>query len=301
MAEKSKSEVRTFWSSLYESAYADLDAGLDSATLLQLLGQTEAMFRYRGHLATTEIPLADLQGKRILEVGCGAGSHSALFAYHGANMTSLDLSYERAYSTQKKFALLGDAAADCTALQGDGESLPFADDTFDIVYSNGVLHHSPDTDAAIAELLRVLKPGGLAIVMLYCKSSINYWVTLWFGYGVLRGGLLRGKDRLGSHTEWAGTKKLVHQNPITRSYTRSAILKMFIKFSDVRVRKSEFAIVHLPKVGRWWQRRLRRLGMMHPGGLLPYGSEWPMSTNFEKWLGRYVGWAWNIVAVKPKN
>lgn len=296
-----KTDVRAFWSALYDSAYADLDAGLDKGALVDLLRETEAMFRMRDHLATTEMPIASLAGKRVLEIGCGAGSHSALFASHGACMTALDLSFERASAARRKFALLGADAHGSDALEGDGERLPFADNTFDIVYSNGVLHHSPDTEAAIAEVHRVLKPGGSAIIMLYCKSSINYWVTLWLGYGILRGGLLRGRDSLGGKTEWAGSADQQLENPITRCYTRGQIRDMFSAFADVRERKSEFAISHLPKVGRWWMRRLRRTGRMHPGGYLPYGAPWPIATPFEAWVGRYLGWAWNIAAIKPRT
>lgn len=287
---------------MYGSAYADLDAKLDREGLVRLLHETESMFRFREHLAVTEMPIANLSGKRVLEIGCGAGSHSALFASHGAQVVALDLSFERAKATGEKFRLLGKDAHGSTSLEGDAERLPFDDNCFDIVYSNGVLHHSPDTESAIVELHRVLKPDGLAVVMLYCKTSINYWLTLWFGYGIVRGGLWKsGVDRLGARTEWAGAKDQDIENPITRCYNRAGIKRLFARFDDVRIRKSEFSISHLPKVGKWWHRRLDRVGRMHPGGLLPYGAPWPISTRFESWLGRYLGWAWNIVAVKPRQ
>jgi SAM-dependent methyltransferase len=293
-----KRQSQEYWTALYRSAYADLDAGLDRESLLVLLDETEAMFRYRDHLAVVEMPLNDLAGKCVLEVGCGAGSHAALFARHGARMAALDLSQDRAAATQRKFDLLRQEDGGSAALQGDGERLPFADNSFDIVYSNGVLHHSPDTQAGVAELLRVLKPGGSAVVMLYCKHSINWWVTLWFGYGVLRGGLRRGVDRLGSATEWAGTDALTVKNPVTRAYTASELRSMFSGFCDLTLRKSDFNIVHLPKLGKLYHRLLTRRGREHPGGLLPYGAPWPIASKAELWIGRRLGWAWNIRAVK---
>jgi ubiquinone/menaquinone biosynthesis C-methylase UbiE len=67
----------------------------------------------------------------------------------------------------------------------DGERLPFRTESFDVVYSNGVLHHTPDTAGAIREVHRVLRPGGTAKVMLYHRNSLNYWIEI-----VLRRGLL---------------------------------------------------------------------------------------------------------------
>lgn len=291
--------MRDFWSALYRSAYSEVDSSLDQESLVELLDQLEDMFRYRSHLAVTEMPIDDLDGRRVLEIGSGSGAHSTLFARHGARVTAVDLSGERAGATRKKLALLGTAAEDCIALQGDGERLPFADATFDIVYSNGVLHHSPNTEAAIAELCRVLKPGGRAVVMLYCRSSLNYWLTLWLGYGILRGGLWRGRDRLGAKTEWIGDHAQDVENPITRCYSAAQLRRMFAMFEDLQLRKSEFAITHLPKIGKVYRRWQERRYGQHPGGLLVYGQPWPIASPFELWAGRFIGWAWNITAVKP--
>ena len=71
----------------------------------------------------------------------------------------------------------------------DAETLPFDDDTFDLVYSNGVLHHTPNTAQAVAEMLRVLKPGGRAIVMVYAENSLQYWRNLVWHYGMKSGDL----------------------------------------------------------------------------------------------------------------
>lgn len=295
-----KSDIRAFWGAMYRSAYSGIDDELDGETLLRLLDETRSMFRYRRHIAATEMPLESLAGKKVLEVGSGGGSHSALFANHGATVTAIDLTMDRARATAGKFELLADRAAGCHALQGDAENLPFSDSTFDIVYSNGVLHHSPDTEMAISEVFRVLRPGGRAIVMLYCKSSINFWLTFWLGYGIFRGGLWRhGVDRLGAQTEWAGSDEQTLENPITRCYTRRQIADMFNSFGDVTLRKSDFSIVHLPKIGKYYRRWLERRQRVHSGGLLPYGAPWPIASVFELWVGQFLGWAWNIAATKP--
>jgi len=294
-----KQDVQKFWGGVYDVAYSDMDADLSVETLLELLAELEDMFRLREQLPVVEISLNELAGKRVLEIGPGAGSHSALFATYGAVMTSLDISAERARSTQAKFDLLG--ARDCRALQGDAENLPFDDDMFDIVYSNGVLHHSPDTDRAIAEAYRVLKPGGQAAIMLYCKSSWDYWFNLFFCVGILKAKIFTSPHWLGHATEWIGHSKQTVTNPVTRCYTGRALKKMFSSFDRLTLRKTEFYFYLIPFFGRYYRRfQIKRYGV-HRGGILAYGEPWPRRSVLEDRLGRIMGWAWNINAYKPKR
>ena len=123
-------------------------------------------------------------GARLLEVGCGMGTDLLQFARGGAICTGIDLTPRSIEITRHRFALYGERGY---FLIGDGERLPFADATLDVVYSNGVLHHTPDTAGAIIELHRVLKPGGIAKVMVYHKNSINYWGEMMLHRGLLRG------------------------------------------------------------------------------------------------------------------
>jgi len=299
MQETSKQDVQKFWGALYDSLYEDVDKDLTREQLFKGLDDLEEMFRLREHMAVADMPLGDLVGKRVLEIGAGAGGHSALFAKHGAIMASGDITFDRARATQAKFDLMGDAASGCQAVQSDGESLPFADDTFDIVYSNGVLHHTPDTQKAIDEVKRVLKPGGRAVIMLYCKSSWHYWINMVLAVGILQGKLFSGRNWLGRATEWGGKKKQTVENPITRCYTASGIHHLFKNFHDVGLRKREFYFYLIPKLGRIYRRwQIKRYGV-HPGGILVYGEPWPMQSPLEIWLGHYVGWAWFITATKP--
>ena len=293
-----KADIQNFWGTVYRTAYGESDATLNREILLCRLAELEDMFRLREHLAVVEMPVDALKGLRVLEVGPGAGGHSALFASRGAQMTSIDVTWDRAAATEQKFKLLNGDAGTGAAGQGDAEALPFADDTFDIVYSNGVLHHTHDTHRAINEVYRVLRPGGRAVIMLYSKGSLNYWFTMWFCVGVLKGGLFRSPNWLGHASEWIGTARQTATNPITRCYTARELRRMFRKFNSVSLRKSEFTVGDLPKIGRIWRRwRLKRYGA-HPGGVLVYGEPWEITTPCERWLGKRIGWAWNIQATK---
>jgi len=294
-----KQDVQAFWGSLYDSLYDDVDTDLTRERLLQGLDDLEDMFRFRDFLAVHEMPLADLEGRRVLEIGPGAGGHSALFAKYGAIMASADLTFSRARATQAKFDLMSDMATGCQALQSDAENLPFADNSFDIVYSNGVLHHTPDTEGAIDEVFRVLKPGGRAVIMLYCKSSWHYWFNLMFCVGLLKGQIFSGEHWVGRATEWGGKNAQTVQNPITRCYTAGGIKRLFARFRGLTLRKGDFFFYLIPKLGRFYRRYQVRHYGTHPGGVLVYGEPWPIQSPLELKLGRIMGFSWWISARKP--
>jgi ubiquinone/menaquinone biosynthesis C-methylase UbiE len=102
--------------------------------------------------------------KRVLEIGCGLGTDGAQFAKAGADYTGIDLTDAAVELARKRFELFGLPGKFWVS---DAENLDFPSDTFDLVYSHGVLHHTPDTVRAVEEVRRVLKPGGQAVVMLY--------------------------------------------------------------------------------------------------------------------------------------
>ncbi|HTQ36123.1 MAG TPA: class I SAM-dependent methyltransferase [Steroidobacteraceae bacterium] len=114
-------------------------------------------------------------GRQVLEIGCGNGVDGVMFARHGARYTGVDLTAEAVAATRRHFAVEGLPGQ---FRQENCLQLSFADNTFDTVYSFGVLHHTPDPARAIREVHRVLKPGGVARVMLYNRHSFNYYVRI---------------------------------------------------------------------------------------------------------------------------
>jgi ubiquinone/menaquinone biosynthesis C-methylase UbiE len=150
---------------------------------------------YRNFRYTKEHHLNDLidwkssNGKQILEVGLGLGADCCRWASHAKEYTGIDLTDEAVMATQRHLEILGLTG---TIIQGNAEDLPFDDASFDIVYSHGVLHHTPNIDRAISEIYRVVKPTGEFIVMLYAKESLNYWLRiqglfrLLFAYNLVR-------------------------------------------------------------------------------------------------------------------
>src|SRR5688572_21519530 len=130
-------------------------------------------------------------GKRLLEIGCGMGTDLLQFARGGANCTGIDLTPRSVEITRHRFNLY---STNGTFMISDGERLPFRSESFDVIYSNGVLHHTPDTAGAIREVHRVLRPGGIAKVMLYHRNSLNYWIEIILRAGSLGGDFLRGRS-----------------------------------------------------------------------------------------------------------
>jgi SAM-dependent methyltransferase len=115
------------------------------------------------------------RGCAVLEAGCGIGTDGARFAAAGADYTGLDFSPSAFALAQRRFEL---ERLPGRFVAGSVTALPFEDDTFDLVFSHGVIHHLPDTEAAVQEFHRVVKPGGTVVVMLYHRHSLNYHVTI---------------------------------------------------------------------------------------------------------------------------
>ncbi|MEE2691462.1 MAG: class I SAM-dependent methyltransferase [Pseudomonadota bacterium] len=211
------------------------------------------------------------RGEKVLEVGAGMGTDLAQFAKNGAVVTDLDLSAGHLEHAQRNFRLRGLAGE---FRHGDGENLPFDADTFDVVYSNGVIHHTPDTIGVVRDMLRVLKPGGKAIIMVYAENSWHY-----FREQVLRIGVEKGElDRHSMGWIMSGSveKSTKGQRPLVKVYTRRRLRTMFetAGFERISICQRQMVKGELPKLLSWI----------------------PVSL-----AGRFVGWNLILKAYKPRS
>lgn len=115
-------------------------------------------------------PEAEVRGKRVLEIGLGYGTIGQLLIDRGARYSGVDISPGPVDMMQFRIASVGRADT-CNARVASALALPFEDETFDVVVSIGCLHHTGDLPGAISEARRVLRPGGVAIVMIYNARS----------------------------------------------------------------------------------------------------------------------------------
>ncbi len=191
-------------------------------------------------------------GRDVLEIGGGMGTDLAQFAANGARVTDLDLSSGHLTLAKENFAVRELAGR---FIQRDAESLPFEDQTFDLVYSNGVLHHTPNTQAAIKEIFRVLRPGGRVIVMMYAENSLHYWRTIFWTMGLREGQLRRySMGELMSRSVERSENASAH--PLVKAYTRPRLKALFKRFTDIEIVQQQIERTAMPKRMRWMSRPL---------------------------------------------
>jgi len=242
----------------------------------------EYRYRTEWHIPLL-VPFAESRGKRVLEIGTGNGVEGVMFALNGADYTGVDLTEAALEATRKHFEVMG--------LRGmfhkeNAEHLSFPDESFDWVFSHGVLHHTPNPQVALNEVYRVLKPGGRAIIMLYHKHSFNYFLRImtymrsrvllkilsrlgrWnsdrqnASTGVLRG--LRGnQDRqiwqihyqnfLEQGWSYLRARNFIHhctdgpECPVAYAFTKAQSRKLFSRFRDVQMTVAHFPLTKYSK------------------------------------------------------
>jgi len=143
---------------------------------LRWFNRADASFIHGARLFATDkipfdriIPYPSLQGKRVLEIGCGLGLHTELMTRAGAEVTAVDMTSTSIDATRTRLRLKGLAA---TVAEADAERLPFPEHSFDFVWSWGVIHHSARTGRIVREIARVLKEDGQCRVMVYNRGGM---------------------------------------------------------------------------------------------------------------------------------
>lgn len=157
-------------------------------------------------------------GRRLLEVGCGIGTDLVRFARGGAHVVGIDLA-ERSIELARANARLN-GVEDVVDLQvANGESMPFEDQTFDVVYAHGVLQYTADPGRMIAECHRVLRPDGEAIFMVYNRISWLNALSKVMGVG------------------------LEHEDaPVLQKFSIGEYRRLLAPFRDVRVVPERFPV-----------------------------------------------------------
>jgi ubiquinone/menaquinone biosynthesis C-methylase UbiE len=203
--------VKDFWQSHVNNEYYT-DASRASDSYFQEI--EDRRYGYHYHLRELFSRLAGSRGT-LLEVGCGIGVDSIQLAKCGFDVTAVDLT-ENALAVAKEFAAQRGVRIDFRL--GNAEGLDFPDGSFDVVYSFGVLHHTPDIERSVAEVRRVLVPGGTAYVMLYHRDSLVNLV-----HKLLRLPYESPRDRK-DHC------------PVVYTFSRRGVRRLFREFSAVSVR-----------------------------------------------------------------
>jgi len=214
-----KQQVRDFW-----QAAACGEVYAQGASLRERL-DTQARTRYalEPYLARFA-RFEDGRSLDVLEIGVGMGADHLEWARRSPrSLTGVDLTAQAVELTRARLGLHGFRSR---LLRTDAEQLPFRAGSFDLVYSWGVIHHSPDTPAAVREIRRVLRPGGRARVMIYQRRSL-VGAMLWLRYA-----LLAGRPELSLTEVYA--RQL--ESPGTKAYTPAEARAMFSGFDAVELR-----------------------------------------------------------------
>lgn len=188
---------------------------------IDFAGQAENRYRLEPHIHDFA-QFSSARGLKVLEIGVGIGADYEQWLKAGALATGVDVSAASLELTRRRCELAG---LKPDLRHANAESLPFPSNSFDVVYSYGVMHHSPNTEACLREAWRVLKPGGKARVMLYHHASLTAFM-LWVRYGVWRGQSVRqcASERL--------------ESPGTRTFTRNEVLRLMRDFEKIRVQQA---------------------------------------------------------------
>ncbi|WP_337996691.1 class I SAM-dependent methyltransferase [Oleispirillum naphthae] len=220
---------------------------------------------------------ARYRGKPVLEVGCGMGCMASNWAAQGAKITAIDLNPVAAAQTSRRFQAFG---LEGDIREVDAESLPFAAESFDFVYSWGVIHHTPGIRKAVEEMHRVLRPGGRIGLMLYNRDSLlfRYFVRYQEGLINMESRFLDNLGLASRYSDGAREEGNPHTWPVTQAEVLRELIPMFAH-PEIRVLGTD-----VPEaLDTWWPRLGRRL---------------PLS--WRKALARRLGWSLWITAEKAR-
>lgn len=213
-----KEKIQSFWNKKPCGTFGDLPNKYDKGYFERIRKRRYALEPFIFQITNFNTS----KGKKVLEIGCGIGNDGIEFAKAGAIYTGIDLSSKSVELCKENFSfenLTGDI------INVDGENLPFEDNTFDIIYSWGVIHHAPSMENVIKEIYRVLKPGGRITIMIYNRYSL-VGLQLYILHGLLK---------LKPFAKWDNLFYNYHESIGTRALTNAEAKKMFYSFKNLEL------------------------------------------------------------------
>ena len=220
-------EVRNFWNS--ESCGERYAIGEDDKEKFH--SETVSRYNLEPYIKSFA-EFERFRGLDVLEIGVGFGSdHSQIAEQKPKTLIGVDLTERAIENAKTRFKVLGFKSLLHT---DNAEALSFDSNSFDAVYSWGVLHHSPNTEKCFEEVWRVLRPNGFAKIMIYHKNAPTGWM-LWMKYALFRGRPLKKmRDIYSEHLESPGTKAYTvnEAKKLTSIFSESEI-KIQLSFGDL--------------------------------------------------------------------
>ena len=266
-ASQTQDDVRAFWDS--KPCGSELSV-LAPNTREYYLEIEHKRYQFENHILSL-LDKIDWTKKRTLEIGTGVGTDGRQIIKRGAEYIGINVDLGSAQSTSRAFNIFGLSGyvTQCSATH-----LVFPNSTFDVVYSFGVLHHIPDVQSAVAEIHRVVKPNGELLIMLYNRTSINYYIEIMLLRKLFRRLLLMPgamgvfamlgfpRDKLVRHrelltesksmspTEWLSRNTDGPDNPYTAVYNRKEAEQLFTGFQILSNEVFFFDYRHWGMLGR---------------------------------------------------
>jgi ubiquinone/menaquinone biosynthesis C-methylase UbiE len=285
-------EVRDFW----DNKPCNSELSRHEPGSKQFFLDIEASrYNYEAHVNDV-LDKIDWRGKQVLEIGTGVGTDARNLIARGGLYTGINIDNGSTQISNRALSIFG---LPPTVQQASATDMPFKDETFDVVYCFGVLMCIPEIDRAIAEIRRVLKPGGMILIMVYNRSSINYHIEIMFlrklflrvllvpGAVGLMSALGFERQKLARHVElyrakgpmddveWLSRNTDGPDNPYATVYGAEEVRGLFRSF-NIMANETYF----------FDQRHWGFLGKLMPKALI-------------RWLGRHWGWHRIVHAAKP--
>ncbi|MFC1828421.1 methyltransferase domain-containing protein [Thermodesulfobacteriota bacterium] len=254
--DKNREERQTFWDKGWGKRISTGSqrsmAEMNKEELVKYIELALEKLKHQKHHLVREISSEAVREQTVLDIGCGAGLQAPILSHYGANYIGIDLSHNAALQSSKYIATLEGQGV---TAQADAEFLPLRSKCIDNVYSHGVLHHTPNTASTIAEINRVLKPGGKAIIGLYVTYSPKFIVDRLLGQFKV----FLGKQNFWFNSGEGAWHSAGHHNPWTKTYSKKELTELFrnYDYSGLAFRKFSFRWGNcLPPFGKYIDRTI---------------------------------------------